>query len=105
MASPWPGGTQDPTPPNGSWGVPYGGGAPQREKGASRALILGIVSFFCLPIVFGPAAIHEGTKARKAIAQSGGMLTGDGLALAGVILGAIGLIVGSAWTIYAVTSG
>jgi hypothetical protein len=58
------------------------------NKRARNALILGIVAFFCCGVILGPAAIVEGTKARKEIAQWGGM-EGDGMALAGIICGAI----------------
>ena len=51
--------------------------------------MLGIVGFFFCGILFGPAAIVEGVKARKRIRESNGMLTGDGLALAGIIMGSI----------------
>jgi len=106
MAQPWPGGEHDPGGGGAAgWGVPYGGGAPTREKGATRALTLGILSFICLPIVFGPAAIYEGVKAKKAIEQSNGALTGRELAIAGIVLGALGLVVGSAWIIYTFSSG
>lgn len=70
--------------------MPYGYGyAPQAEKGATTSLVLGIVGFFICGILLGPAAIIEGVKARKRIRESNGMLTGDGMALAGIILGGI----------------
>jgi hypothetical protein len=75
--------------PGAGWG---GYGQPVRDKGATKALILGIVSLLICGLVFGPAAIGEGTKARNRIRASGGALTGDGLALAGIWLGGIGLV-------------
>jgi hypothetical protein len=65
---------------------------PQNDKGATRALILGIVSLLICGVLLGPAAIYEGVQSRKRIAQSGGALTGDALALAGIILGVIGVV-------------
>jgi hypothetical protein len=69
------------------WG--YGYASPQHEKGATTSLVLGIVGFFCCGIILGPAAIYEGVKARRKIARSGGALSGDGMALAGIILGIV----------------
>ena len=43
---------------------------------------------FICGVILGPAAFIEGLKARKRIRESGGTLTGDGLALAGMIVGA-----------------
>ena len=81
--------------PQSPYGYGYGYGymPPQHEKGATTSLVLGIVSFFICGIIFGPAAIIEGVKARKRIAQSNGQLTGDGMALAGIILGVVYLVV------------
>ncbi len=71
------------------WGYPQGYQPPQLDKGARTSLILGIVGFLICGIILGPAAIIEGVKARKRIRESNGYLTGDGLALAGIILGAV----------------
>ena len=54
--------------------------------------MLGIVSLFCCGIVLGPAAIYEGVKSRRSITDSGGSLDGDGMALAGIILGAVAVV-------------
>jgi hypothetical protein len=74
----------------------YGGypgyGAPKQEKGAITALVLGIVGLFLCGILLGPAAIYEGAKARRRIRESNGMLTGDGMALAGLILGIVATV-------------
>lgn len=51
------------------------------------SLIFGILSFVMLPVVGAIVAIILGITARREIAASNGRLTGDGLALAGLILG------------------
>ncbi|MGB7537995.1 MAG: DUF4190 domain-containing protein [Anaerolineales bacterium] len=61
---------------------------------AIASLILGIVSFptaFCYGcgMIFAVAAIVIGLIARSQIKQSGGRQGGDGLALAGLILGSV----------------
>lgn len=73
-----------------AYGAGYGYGAPQPtlDKGARTSLIIGIVGVFICGVILGPAAFIEGLKARKRIRESGGTLTGDGLALAGMIVGA-----------------
>lgn len=75
--------------PHGAAPYGYGYAAPQAEKGATTSLVLGIVGFFVCGIILGPAAVIEGVKARKRIRESNGMLTGDGMALAGIVLGSI----------------
>ena len=59
---------------------------------ARTSLILGIVSFFCCGIITGPIAIVLGVKARREIADSQGRLTGDGMAIAGIVLGIIATV-------------
>lgn len=51
------------------------------------ALILGIASFFGLSILGAIPAIILGRNARVEIQASGGRLTGEGMAQAGVVLG------------------
>ena len=64
------------------------------------SLVLAIISvpalacFGCGGLVFGVAAVITGVIARRRIAASDGMETGNGLALAGVIIGAIGAVLG-----------
>jgi hypothetical protein len=79
----------------GPYGNPYGYGydpsrGPQLDKGARTSLILSIVGLVVCGVILGPAAIIEGTKARRRIRESNGALKGDGLALAGIIIGVIG---------------
>jgi len=51
------------------------------------SLISGIASFFLLPLLGAILAIILGYSAKKEIAQSGGAVTGEGLARWGLILG------------------
>jgi hypothetical protein len=55
----------------------------------SLVALPGLVCYGCGAIAFGIAAVVVGVVARRAIAASGGAETGQGLALAGVIIGAI----------------
>lgn len=59
----------------------------QQSNTALIALVLGIVSFVGLSIFAAIPAVILGRNARKEIQASGGMITGDGMAQAGIILG------------------
>lgn len=55
------------------------------------SLIAGIASFFIVPLLGAIAAIITGGMAKKEIHQSGGRMTGEGMAKWGVILGWINI--------------
>jgi len=74
------------------YGYGYGYQPTETDKGARTSLILSIVGLVLCGIIFGPAAIVEGVKARKRIRESNGRLTGDGMALAGIIIGVLATI-------------
>ncbi len=58
---------------------------------AVGALVLGILSFFCVGLLLGPIAIVLGFLGRKkANEEMGG--SGAGMALAGIVTGALGFI-------------
>ena len=57
------------------------------------SLVLGILSFLCFGLFTGIPAVICGHVARSKIRQSQGSLTGGGMALAGLILGYIGIVV------------
>jgi Tfp pilus assembly protein PilE len=57
------------------------------------SLVLGILGFLCFSFFTGIPAIICGHMGRSKIRESQGALQGDGLALAGLILGYIGTIV------------
>ncbi len=63
----------------------------QQSNTALIALVLGIVSFVGLSIFAAIPAVILGRNARKEIQASGGMITGDGMAQAGIVLGWINI--------------
>ncbi len=100
------GGYGAPPPPGGGYGAPqpgYGGGQPQQTSVmAIVSLVTGIVGIVCcicygLGGLFGIAALVTGFLGRKEIAESGGQKKGQGLALAGMICGGIGLVLSIVW--------
>ncbi len=58
---------------------------------AKNALILAIVSIFCLGVILGPWAIAKAVKAKKMIAENPS-LSGNGKATAAIIIGTIATI-------------
>ena len=54
---------------------------------AVYSLAMGLTAWILLPLLAGIAAIVLGHKARLEIARSAGRLTGDGLAVAGLVMG------------------
>ena len=54
---------------------------------ASASLLLGVLSWFFIPVLGGILAVILGHQARIRIARSEGKLTGDALAVAGLWLG------------------
>lgn len=56
------------------------------------SLVAGILSWVALPLIGALVAVICGHLARREIRTSGGRLTGQGLALAGLILGYIQLV-------------
>lgn len=76
--------TQSPLPPAAQ--------LPRTDPLAIWSLVLGILAFMCcIPFVPSVLAVVLGGQSRQRIRASGGTLTGDGLAQAGVILGWIGI--------------
>lgn len=63
--------------------------SPKRESRALVALVCGILGLAVAPLLFGGTAIVLGIQARKKIQASQGMLTGEALSKAAVILGAL----------------
>ena len=97
-------------PPSGqpAYGQPAYGPAPGVSTGtepkAIIALVLSILGFACCG-VFGIAGVVLGYLARRDIAASGGAKTGDGLALAAMIIGGLAIVVGIGFGIYGFSSG
>ena len=98
-----PKGAQDqPGAAYGAWpGQPYGAGAhgvPQTSGRATTSLVLGIASVVvcCLGPLLGIPAIVLGVAARREVQRSEGRMSGDGLALGGIISGVLGSLAGLA---------
>ncbi|TVQ34297.1 MAG: DUF4190 domain-containing protein [Wenzhouxiangella sp.] len=68
--------------------------APQNSTLAIVSLIFGVLAWTFLPVIGNIVAIITGHLARSEIRDSQGALQGDGLALAGLILGYLGLLLG-----------
>ena len=81
-------------------GPPYGYGpaVPMSNAKATASLATGIttllLSWCCGAGVLGVVAVVLGVKARGEIRASGGSQTGEGLATAGIVTGAIAAVLG-----------
>ena len=90
----------EPPPPPPQYGapVPPHGGLPAKTSGkAITSLVTGIISLpaiCCWPLgaILGIVGIVFGVLARKEIAASAGQQKGAGMALAGIITGAIAIV-------------
>ena len=81
-----------PPPP----GAPGGYGQPQQKTSplAIVSLVLGILGVPCCTFfVFGIGAVVTGYLARKQINESNGLLKGGGMATAGLVLGAVTIVI------------
>lgn len=69
------------------------GGAPVAPNStlAVVSLVTAILGFTFLPVIGSIVAVITGIMARREIRESNGMLSGDGLATAGLVLGWIGV--------------
>ena len=74
---------------------------------AIASLIVSIVGTLacCFTIVVPAVGIVLGFVARKQISASNGTQKGDGMALAGIIIGAIGVVIGVIYWIAFLSSG
>ena len=73
---------------------PLPGSTPQPRNSALAiwSLILGILSLTCFSIFSAIPGVICGHKALSRIKQSGGALTGQGLAIAGLVTGYLGIV-------------
>jgi hypothetical protein len=62
------------------------------EGMAIGSLVCAIVGLLVCGVVLEPVAIVLGFVARNRIRQSNGMLKGEGLALAGIVVGIVGFV-------------
>ncbi len=95
------------SPPNSPYGGAPMGGQPLKQGGptngkAIAALILGIAGCCVLPLILGIPALILGIMARKEIEASNGQQEGNGMAMAGIILGIISIIGGILYLIFMV---
>lgn len=68
---------------------------PRTSTNAIISLIAGLLGFFgILPLIGSVVAIITGHMAKKEIRESGGTVSGEGLATAGQILGYVSLVLG-----------
>jgi Domain of unknown function (DUF4190) len=95
-------GAPPPPPPPGQWGAPppagqYGGpqpgGTPKNDGQALGALICSLVGLAFCGVILGIVGIVLGVTSRNRIRQSGGWLTGEGMASAGIYIGIADLVV------------
>ena len=107
------GGYGAPPPPGG-----YGGGGQQPGFGQPQqtsvlaiiSLVTGIIAIICCICygaggLFGIAALVTGFLGRKEINESGGQKKGQGLALAGMICGGVGVVLSILyWILFAIGS-
>ena len=98
VSQPWQGAQYgQPGQAQGVWQPPqFGMHVPHPEVDAARnkartAMILGIVGLFCLSLVLGPIALTMGIKARGTL-QRYGVQDGQGMALAGIIMGSVDIV-------------
>lgn len=98
-----------PPPPAQGW-TPQPGYYPQRQTVngfAVAALVLGIAAL-CTQILGGVLAVIFGNVALRRIDDSQGREKGRGLAIAGIVLGWIGIaftgIVAAGWLIYGISN-
>ena len=100
-------------PQGPQYAQPYGPGfgafGPVTNQKAAWALGVGIASIvlgccFALFGLGGIASIVLGVQARREIAASGGMQTGEGLAISGIVTGVVALLWGVGMGLYLVLS-
>jgi len=60
-------------------------------KGAVAALVWGILSLTCCGFIGAAFAIYNGSQARYRIRASNGRLGGNGMALAGMVMGIVSI--------------
>lgn len=97
-----------PPPPGGvppEW-PPAGPVGPVQNQKALAALILSLISIpfmFCCPCLglgTGIASLTYGILGRKEIQASGASQTGDGMAMAGIVIGIITIVVSIVMTLF-----
>lgn len=102
--SPTPSTNLSPPPVPPGWAPPPPAWSGPKFSGmAIAAMVCGILSIPCtgfLGIILGPTALGLGVSARRTIARSNGWRKGEGMAIAGIVLGAIGIILSIVYLIF-----
>jgi hypothetical protein len=81
----------------------------RNEGTATGALVGGILALLCgvaggAGVVIGPVAVVLGLTARRRIRQAPGALKGDGLAVAGIVMGIVGAVISIVWILVLVAN-
>ena len=73
---------------------PYGNIPPARPSSTTAiiSLVAGILGLTLIPTIGSIVAVITGSMAKKEIRESGGVLGGEGMANAGIIIGWIGIV-------------
>ena len=91
-------------PPYGQGGYGPGFGAPKTSPLAIVSLVTGILGICCSTLfVLAIAALVTGFIGRKQIQESQGQLKGNGMAIAGLVLGAVGILIGLVYWVLIIT--
>jgi Domain of unknown function (DUF4190) len=85
-----------PMPSPGYGGMFDNGDVATLKSDAQKAMIFGIISLFCCGVILGGFSIYYGVNSRKGL-QSYGVEEGQGMALAGIILGTFGVVLHLFW--------
>lgn len=78
-------------------------GPPRRDGQAIGALVTGLLSIPCAGIIgvfLGITGVVLGIVSLRRIAASEGRYDGRGMAIAGIVLGSIGIVIGLAFFVY-----
>jgi hypothetical protein len=68
------------------------------------SLVLGILSLTCFGFIAGIPAVVLGSVAKRKIAESGGMIRGQGLATAGLVMGWVSIGLSAAFVLLMIIS-
>jgi hypothetical protein len=91
-----------PAPPGAPGG--YGQAPQQTSPLAIVSLVTGILGFLCCTFfLLGIAAVVTGYLARKQIAESQGRLKGNGMAVAGMVLGGLSILMAAVYWVLILT--
>ena len=91
-----PQGYGQPPPPGYGYPAQVGSASPSPSPLAIGSLVTAIFGLLCCSgfFVLSIAAVVMAVFARKEISESGGLKTGDGLAIAGLVIGGLGILLG-----------